>query len=95
MNKETIKYYYLIKDWQHDKYFNKEYKNRLTKYDEILSEPSMRLFDSMEKLNANFKNWCFHNNAETAYIGEIEVKPGKKVKLVTQYVEYKEDKQNE
>lgn len=49
----------------------------------------------MEKLNANFKNWCFHNNADTAYIGEIEIKPGKRVKLVTQYVEYKEDNKNE
>ena len=50
----------------------------------------MSIYPDMETLNRDFHNWCVRHNKDDAYIGEIVIKQGKHVELVTSYKDYKE-----
>lgn len=85
--KEKV-YYYLVTAW--------DYKENMTAGEASGNKywfrplQDMDIYPTMEHLNRDFHNWTIRKHCDNPYIGEIVIKPGKHVELVTHYKDYVE-----
>lgn len=87
---KEVKFYYLCSEHVHKEHMLMN--GDMTLYQKNYFRPldGMSIYPDMETLNRDFHNWCVRNNKDDAYIGEIVIKQGKHVELVTSYQDYKE-----
>lgn len=85
---KEVKFYYLCSERAYQEHMNIDNPNVDSRYFRPLE--GMSIYPDMETLNRDFHNWCVRHNKDDAYIGEIVVKEGKHVELVTSYKDYKE-----
>lgn len=87
---KEVKFYYLCSELTHKEHINADNPNTANEYRYFRPLEGMSIYPDMETLNRDFHNWCVRHNKDDAYIGEIVIKQGKHVELVTSYKDYKE-----